>query len=133
MIPTRILISHLAELERDLEGIPDLGERSALEVARTTPYLADGEQALLLTEDDRLIRGNFIGLDDEERVIAITTHDFLEGLEEAQQINSVDAVYKRASDAGRLASKRKLEKEKHDAAMAALRGIMKNQEARKSK
>lgn len=127
VISTQILAAHLDRLSTGFEGLPDLGERAALEVARYTPYLADGEQALLLTEDDRLIRGNFIALDDEERVIPMTTYDFLDGLERAQLINSIDAVYARASDAGRLASKRRLAKERHETAMAALQSVLANQ------
>ena len=130
VIGTQVFAAHLDRLGVGLTGLPDLGERAALEVARNTPYLADGEQALLLTEDDRSIRGNFIALDDEERVVPMTTYDFLEGLEQAQLINSVDAVYERASDAVRLASKRRLAKERHDTAMAALQSVLATQAKR---
>jgi hypothetical protein len=124
IIATRTLATHFAGLERGERPEPGLGERSALEVARNTPYLGEGEQALLLTEDDRLIRGNFVTLGDEDRIMAMTTYDFLDGLEQAQRINSVDEVYQRASDAGRLASKRSLQKEKHEAAMASLQAVL---------
>jgi hypothetical protein len=39
-------------------------------------------------------------------MISIATWDFLQGLEEAHRINSDEEVYRRAEDAGRLASRR---------------------------
>jgi hypothetical protein len=54
-----------------------------------------------------LLTGIYIVLgEDRDRMITITTWDFLQGLEEAQRINSTEEVYRRAEDAGRLASRR---------------------------
>jgi hypothetical protein len=130
IIVTIVFTNHVAALERGLAREPDLGERAALEVGRHTPLLGPGEQALLLTEDDRVIRGSFFDPEDAERIMVLTTHDFLIGLERAQRINSAEAVYQRAEDAGRLATRRRALTEQHEAAMAAVASIMKTSDAR---
>jgi hypothetical protein len=61
---------------------------------------------------------------DRERMISITTRDFLEGLEEAQRINSADDVYRRAEDAGRLASRRAALAGDHERAIAAVKRLL---------
>jgi hypothetical protein len=84
----------------------DLGEQAALEAIRYGIVLATSERAILITEDDRVARGAFLILaEDRERVIPITTRDFLVGLETAGRINSADEVYKLAEDAGRTPSR----------------------------
>lgn len=112
-------------MELGIGRVADLGERSALEVIRYTPFVAEHQVAILLTEDDEIIRGRYISPSERHRIVVVTTKDLLDGLERAQRINSVDAVYQRANDGGRLASKRQTDKEKRDRAMAALNAIMK--------
>ena len=100
---TQVFTDHLATLGAGLRPPRDLGERAAIEAIRHTLVLAKDERAIFVTEDDRLLTGTYVVLDvDRERMISITTRDFLEGLEEAQRINSADDVYRRAEDAGRL-------------------------------
>jgi hypothetical protein len=104
---TQIFADHLAMLDAGLKTPRDLGERAAIEAIRHTLVLAKDERALFITEDDRLLTGIYIVLgEDRDRMITITTWDFLQGLEEAQRINSTEEVYRRAEDAGRLASRR---------------------------
>jgi len=56
-------------------------------------------------------------------MISITTWDFLRGLEEAHRINSAEEVYRRAEDAGRLASRRAALAASHQRAIAAVKDL----------
>jgi hypothetical protein len=97
----------------------DLGERAAIEAIRHTLVLAKDERAIFVTEDDRLLTGTYVVLDvDRERMISITTRDFLEGLEEAQRINSADDVYRR------LARRRAALAGDHERAIAAVKRLL---------
>lgn len=108
MVPTQAYADLMALRTLDpARRIRDLGERAALEAIRDAIVLAPRERAVLLTEDDRVVRGTaIIAPEDRERVIPITTRDFLVGLELAGRINSADAVYARAEAAGRTVSRR---------------------------
>jgi hypothetical protein len=75
----------------------DVGERAALEVIRHYP-LAQHERALLLSDDRDIGRVIVI---DPERLILLTTWDYLRQLEEAQRIQSADAVIAAVREAGR--------------------------------
>lgn len=104
----------------------DLGERAAVEAMRYAIPLAANERALLLTEADRVLRGTFlVTLDDRERIIAVTTYDFLFGLEAAGRINSVEEVYRLAEDAGRNASRQSVLSAQHSAAREAVDRLLK--------
>ena len=95
--------------------------------------LGTDERAIFVTEDDRLLTGTYVILgEDRDRMIPITTRDFLEGLEEAQRINSAEEVYQRAEDAGRLASRRKILAAGHERARAAVETLMQRQNHRSS-
>jgi hypothetical protein len=105
---TQTFTEYLATLGAGGRPPRDLGERSAIEAIRYGVVLGEDERAVFITEDDRLLTGTYIILGgDRDRMIPITTRDFLEGLATAQRINSVEEVYRRAEDAGRLASRRK--------------------------
>jgi|GEM_PF-4410812 len=87
--------------------------------------LEANERAILITEDDRVIRGSIFALaDDRERLISITTRDFLTGLEAAGRINSADAVYKLAEGAGRNASKSSALAEQDEAARRTVAALL---------
>src|SRR5260370_9354533 len=93
-------------LDAGLKTPGDLGERAAIEAIRHALVLGKDERAIFITEDDRLLTGTYVILDqDRDRMISITTWDFLEGLEEAHRINSAEEAYRRAEDAGGLASR----------------------------
>jgi hypothetical protein len=75
----------------------DLGERAALEAIHDSIRLAADERAILLTEDDRVLRQVLV-LEAEltATMIPITTRDILSGMQNAQRINSAEEVYRRA-------------------------------------
>lgn len=75
----------------------DLGERAAVELIRSYPLL-DNERALLLS-DDRDI-GRVVVLD-PQKLILLTTWDYLRQLEEARRIQSADAVIQAVRGTGR--------------------------------
>jgi hypothetical protein len=83
----------------------DLGERAAaIEVVRSYPLGKDG-RALLLSDDrdaERLL------VFEPEKAILLTTWDYLRQLEEAQRIQSADAVFEAVKRAGRNPPKRDL-------------------------
>lgn len=99
----------------------DLGERAAIEAIHDAVHLAADERALLITEDDRVLRRVLVvEAELTARIIPITTRDFLEGMEAARRIQSADEVYRRAEDAGRAASLRKALSDQHQAARRAV-------------
>jgi hypothetical protein len=124
IVPTTAYAAHVAMLESGIPPLRDLGERSAIEVGRDTTLMIEGEYCLLLSEDDRVLRGGFITGMEEGRIEIIGTHDFLVILEQAQRINSADAVYQIAEDAGRFASRRAANKRQHERAMAMLEPLL---------
>jgi hypothetical protein len=122
---TQSFTDYLAALEAGLRAPRDLGERAAVEAIRHTLVLAPHERALFVTEDDRLLTGTYVVLEaDQDRMISITTRDFLEALEEAQCINSVEDVYRRAEDAGRFASRRATLAGQQERAVTAVRSLL---------
>ena len=103
----------------------DLGERAALEAIRYGVRLEPDERAVLITEDDRVLRGSFIiTVEDRGRLVPITTHDFLTGLEAAGRINSADEVYRRAEAEGRHASRQRILDTQHRQARAAVKAML---------
>ncbi len=84
----------------------DLGERAALEVVRHAHLLDAPEDRALLLGDDRDVQRLLVI--DPERIILLTTWDFLRQLEETQRIQSADAVFDRVREAGRNPVKRDL-------------------------
>ncbi len=82
----------------------DVGERAALEVIRTYP-LAPEDRALLLSDDRDAERLSIV---DPERLILLTTWDYLRQLETAQRIQSAEAVIEAVRQAGRNPSTRDL-------------------------
>jgi len=87
----------------------DVGERAALEIIRTYPLGKSG-RALLLTDDRDVEK---VVVMDPDRLILLTTWDYLRQLEEARRIQSAAAVIDAVRVAGRNAPKDRLW-EKHD-------------------
>jgi hypothetical protein len=75
----------------------DVGERAAMEVIRNLPMAPD-ERALLLSDDRDAERLSIV---DPEKLILLTTWDYLRQLEEAQRIQSADAIIAAVRAAGR--------------------------------
>ena len=122
---TQVFTDYLVRVGAGEKPPRDLGERSAIEAIRYGLVLGVHDRAVFITEDDRLLTGTFIILgEDRDRMIPITTRDFLEGLESAQRINSAEDVYRRAEDAGRLASKRTALVADHENARAAVEKLL---------
>ncbi|MBF0462309.1 MAG: hypothetical protein HQL87_13050 [Magnetococcales bacterium] len=97
----------------------DLGERAALEAIRYGIPLASEERAVLLTEDDRAATVLVLP-DDRQRLITMTTFDFLTGLELAGRIQSAEAIYRLAADAGRNAARIAVLQAQHERAQQAV-------------
>jgi hypothetical protein len=91
------------ELQRRL----DLGEQAAIEYARHHIHLEMNERAVLLSEDQK-VTGLRLAREEASRAIIITMRDFLLTLEQIGRINSADAVYDAAAEAGRTPSRRVL-------------------------
>jgi hypothetical protein len=75
----------------------DLGEQAAVELIRSYP-LAAHERALLLSDDRDVARVMVL---DPDRLILLTTWDYLRQLEQAQRIQSADAIIEAVRAAGR--------------------------------
>jgi hypothetical protein len=96
--PTEAFKNELQRLARQGGRIErDLGERAAVEIIRNFP-LAETECAILLSDDRDVDR---VVVVDPERIILLTTWDYLRQLEEAQRIQSADAVFEAARATGR--------------------------------
>jgi hypothetical protein len=122
---TQVFTEYLIRLSAGEKPPRDLGERSAIEAIRYSLVLAEHDRAIFITEDDRALTGTYIILgEDRDRMLPITTRDFLEGLESAQRINSAEEVYRRAENAGRLASRRTALAREHEQACAAVENML---------
>ena len=108
-----------------------MGERAAIEAIHDAIQLGPQEHAILITEDDRVLRRVLV-LEAEltARMIPITTRDFLLGMETAGRINSAEEVYRRAEDAGRLASRRAALAMQHDKAKQAVEQLLRREDGR---
>ena len=100
----------------------DLGERAALELIRNFP-MGENDRALLLSDDRDAERLSIV---DPSRLILLTTWDYLRQLEDAQRIQSADAVIAAVREFGRNPPMRDLwsqhDPEVRDAVRAILRG-----------
>ena len=110
----------------------DLGERAALEAIHDAVHLAADERAVLLTEDDRVLRQVLV-LQTEltATIIPITTRDFLVAMEDAHRINSADDVYRLVEDSGRSASQREILASQHRAAREAVARAVRGAQSKK--
>jgi hypothetical protein len=84
----------------------DLGERAALEIVRDTRLIEGPDDRALLLSDDRDVQKLLVT--DPERIVLLTTWDFLQQLEEAQRIQSAGAVFALVQAAGRNPVQRNL-------------------------
>lgn len=81
---------------------PHLGEQAAVEVIEEPARLQGDERAILLCEETAVTRRVIVR--ERERIIELSTMDFLKLLEGEQRIQSADAVFDRALAAGRTPS-----------------------------
>lgn len=82
---------------------PNLGERAAVEVIEEPARLGEGERAILLCEETAVTRR--ITVRERDRIVELTTMDFLRLLEAERRIQSAEAVFERALAAGRSPSR----------------------------
>lgn len=82
---------------------PNLGERASIEVIEEPTRLQKDEKAVLLCEETAVTRR--VVVRERERIIELSTMDFLKLLESEQRIQSADAVFDRALAAGRAPSR----------------------------
>jgi hypothetical protein len=82
---------------------PDLGERAAVEVIEEPGRLQGDERGILLGEETAVLRR--IVVRDRERIVELSTLDFLRILEAEQRIQSAEAVFGMAEQAGRSPSR----------------------------
>ncbi len=81
---------------------PNLGEQAAVEVIEEPGRLGPDERGVLLCEETALLKR--ITVQDKERIVELSTLDFLRVLEAEQRIQSADAVFEQAILAGRTPS-----------------------------
>lgn len=82
---------------------PDLGERAAVEVIEEPDRLLGSERGLLLCEETAVLKRVIVR--DRDRIVEISTLDFLRILEAERLIQSADQVFELAAKAGRQASR----------------------------
>jgi hypothetical protein len=96
--PTEAFKNELQRLVRQGGRLEkDLGERAAVEIIRSFP-LAERERAILLSDDRDVSR---VVVVDPQKIILLTTWDYLQQLEAARRIQSADAVLEAARERGR--------------------------------
>lgn len=83
---------------------PNLGEQAAVEVIEQPGRLSGAEHGVLLCEESAILRR--VTVQDREKIIAISTTDFLRILEREGRIQSADAVLAMALEAGRAPGRR---------------------------
>jgi hypothetical protein len=102
---------------------PDLGERAAAEVIEEPDRLLGDERGVLLCGETAVLKR--IVVRDRERIVELSTLDFLRILEAEQRIQSAEQVFELAAKAGRVPSRAE-KMSGHDAATrAAIRGLVK--------
>lgn len=81
----------------------NLGEQAAVEVIEEPARLRDNELAVLLCEETAILKR--IRVNEPEKIVEVSTMDFLKVLEKYQRIQSADAVFDRAIASGRNPSR----------------------------
>lgn len=123
--PTEIFRRETTLLRQTAERLPrDLGERAALEVVRSTPFLKRAEDRALLISDDRDVERLVVV--DPERLILLTTWDYLRQLEAAQRIQSAAAVMEAVREKGRNPPQRELWSNHDPEVREAVKAILDN-------
>lgn len=100
---------------------PDLGERAAVEVIEEPDRLQGNERGLLLCEETAVLRR--VVVRDRERIVELSTLDFLNILEAEQRIQSAEQVFELAAHAGRSPSRAEKLNSHDEATRAAIKGL----------
>lgn len=105
---------------------PDLGERSAVEVIEEPGRLNPGERGVLLCEESALLRR--VVVRDRERIVELSTLDFLRLLEAEQRIQSAEQIYELSARAGRRASRTERISRHDEVTRAALQALVRTRD-----
>lgn len=101
---------------------PDLGERAAVEVIEEPDRLQGSERGLLLCEETAVLRR--VVVRERERIVEISTLDFLRILESQRRIQSAEQVFEIAEKAGRSPSRVVELSAQDEATRAAIEGLV---------
>jgi hypothetical protein len=82
---------------------PNLGERAAIEVIEEPTRLQGDDRAILLCEETAVTRRVIVR--EREKIVELSTMDFLKLLEAERRIQSAEAIFERALEAGRNPSR----------------------------
>ena len=105
---------------------PDLGQGAAVDVIEEPDRLQGDERGVLLCEESAVLRR--VAVRDRERIVELSTLDFLRILEAEQRIQSAGHVFERAARAGRSPS-RAVKLSGHDElTRTAIQGLVKRRE-----
>jgi hypothetical protein len=102
---------------------PDLGERAAVEVIEEPDRLQGDERGVLLCEETAVLRR--VVVRDRERIVELSTLDFLRILEAEHRIQSADQVFELAGQAGRSPSRASKLDTHGDSTRQAVHGLVK--------
>lgn len=101
---------------------PDLGERAAVEVIEEPDRLQGDERGVLLCEETAVLRR--VVVRDRDRIVELSTLDFLRILEAEQRIQSAEQVFVAAERAGRSPSRVAKIAAQDEDTRAALHGLV---------
>jgi hypothetical protein len=105
---------------------PDLGERAAVEVIEEPDRLQGAERGLLLCEETAVLKR--VTVRDRDRIVEISTLDFLRILEAEKRIQSAEQVFELAAQAGRLASRVEKLNAHNEATRTAIQELVRRQD-----
>jgi len=105
---------------------PDLGERAAIEVIEEPDRLQGDERGILLCEETAVLKR--IVVRDRERIVELSTLDFLRILEAEQRIESAEQVFELAARAGRLVSRVSKLSGHDEATRTVIQGLVKRRD-----
>ena len=103
-----------------------MGERAAIEVIEEPDRLLGDERGLLLCEETAVLRR--VVVRDRERIVELSTLDFLRILESEQRIQSAEQVFELAAKAGRFPSRAEKLSGHDEATRTAIQGLVKRRE-----
>jgi hypothetical protein len=105
---------------------PDLGERAAVEIIEEPDRLQGAERGLLLCEETAVLKR--VTVRDRDRIVEISTLDFLRILEAEKRIQSAEQVFELAAQAGRLASRVEKLNAHNEATRTAIQELVRRQD-----
>jgi hypothetical protein len=105
---------------------PNLGERAAVEVIEEPGRLLGTERGVLLCEETAILRR--IVVRERERIVELSTLDFLRILEAEQRIQSAEQVFASAAMAGRNPSRTEKMSSQDEPTRAAIQNLVRRRD-----